>query len=69
MVVKADLLVTIGSSLVVHPAAGLPLVALASGAELVIVNDEETPLDDYATLVIRGRAGEVLAPAVDRLLG
>jgi NAD-dependent deacetylase len=69
MVVKADLLVTIGSSLVVHPAAGLPLVALASGAKLVIVNDEETPLDDYATLVIRGKAGEVLAPAVDRLLG
>jgi NAD-dependent deacetylase len=62
---QADLLIAVGSSLVVYPAAGLPLDALASGAALVIVNDEETPLDDFATLVVRGRAGEVLGPLVN----
>jgi NAD-dependent deacetylase len=65
---QSDLMIAVGSSLVVYPAAGLPLDALASGAKLVIVNDEETPLDDFATLVVRGRAGEVLGAAVDSLL-
>ena len=65
----ADLLVVAGSSLQVYPAAGLPLEALAAGGRLVIVNDEETPFDELATLVVRGKAGEVLGPAVDALLG
>jgi NAD-dependent deacetylase len=39
-----------------------------SGVPLVIVNDEPTPLDDVATLVVRGRAGEVLPAAVDGLI-
>ena len=52
-----------GSSLQVYPAAGLPQVAVGHGARLVIVNDEPTPMDDLATLVVRGRAGEVLGPA------
>jgi NAD-dependent deacetylase len=68
LVGKADLLVAAGSSLQVYPAAGLPSLAVARGAKLVIVNDEPTPLDDKATLVIRGRAGEVLGPAVEELL-
>ena len=53
-----------GSSLQVYPAAALPLHALDRGARLVIVNDEETPFDDVADLVVRGRAGEVLGSAV-----
>ena len=61
---QADLLVVAGSSLQVYPAAALPLHALDHGARLVIVNDEETPFDDVADLVVRGRAGEVLGPAV-----
>jgi NAD-dependent deacetylase len=61
---SADLLVVAGSSLQVYPAAALPLHALDRGARLVIVNDEETPFDDVADLVVRGRAGEVLGPAV-----
>ena len=69
LVQEADLLVVAGSSLQVYPAAGLPLEARAAGARLVIVNDEETPFDELAALVVRGRAGEVLGPAVDRLLG
>jgi NAD-dependent deacetylase len=64
LVEEADLLLTIGSSLQVHPAAGLPEVAAGNGTPVVIVNDEATPLDGLATVVVRGRAGEVLPPAV-----
>jgi NAD-dependent deacetylase len=69
LVQEADLLVVAGSSLQVYPAAGLPLEARAAGAKLVIVNDEETPFDELAALVVRGKAGEVLGSAVDELLG
>ena len=37
---------------------------MRAGVPLVIVNDEETSLDDLATLVLRGRAGELLPAAV-----
>jgi NAD-dependent deacetylase len=69
MVAGADLLVVVGSSLQVYPAAALPLHALDHGARLVIVNDEPTPYDEAADLVVRGRAGAVLGPAVDAVLG
>jgi NAD-dependent deacetylase len=65
---RADLMVAVGSSLQVYPAADLPVVAVRNGARLVIVNIEPTPLDDLADLVVRGRAGEVLPPAVDAAL-
>lgn len=55
-----DLMLVIGSSLVVYPAAQVPLVAREAGAALVIVNAEPTPFDQLATVVVRGRAGEVL---------
>jgi NAD-dependent deacetylase len=67
LVASTDLLLTVGSSLVVHPAASLPLLALRNGARLVIVNDEPTPYDDLADVVVRGRAGVVLPAAVDAL--
>ena len=65
---ECDLLLAVGSSLQVYPAAGLPLEAVSSGAALAIVNDEPTPFDGHASLVVRGRAGEVLGPAVDQVL-
>jgi NAD-dependent deacetylase len=68
MVSSADLLLAVGSSLQVYPAADLPVAAIRSGATLAIVNDEPTPLDDLADLVVRGRAGEVLGTAVDAAL-
>ena len=68
MVSSADLLLAVGSSLQVYPAADLPVAAIRSGAGLAIVNDEPTPLDDLADLVVRGRAGEVLGSAVDAVL-
>ena len=67
LVRSSDLLVVVGSSLQVYPAAALPMEALGAGARLVIVNDEPTPFDEVAHLVVRGRAGEVLGPAVDQL--
>ena len=63
LVGAADLVLAIGSSLQVYPAADLPAAAVRAGIPLVIVNDEATPLDDIAALVVRGRAGEVLPPA------
>lgn len=57
-----DLFLAIGSSLVVYPAAGFPILAKRNGATLVIVNREETPLDDAADLVLRGDIGSILSP-------
>ncbi len=65
---EADLVLAIGSSLQVYPAAGLPEQAALRGIPLVIVNDEPTPLDALAVEVIRGRAGEVLSRAVEGAL-
>lgn len=59
-----DLFVSIGSSLVVWPAAGVPLRAKKSGACLVIVNREATELDEFADLVIRNDIGEVFQPFI-----
>ena len=55
-----DLLLAVGSSLVVEPAASIPRVAKAAGARLVIVNREPTPLDGIADLVVHGEIGAVL---------
>ena len=59
-----DLFIAIGSSLVVWPAAGFPLLARNSGAKLVIINNEPTDQDEIADLVIRHDIGETLGPFV-----
>jgi NAD-dependent deacetylase len=59
-----DLFVAIGSSLVVWPAAGFPLMAKRNGARLIIINREPTDLDDAAGLVVRQDIGTVLAPFI-----
>lgn len=59
-----DLFLAIGSSLVVWPAAGFPMMARNYGARLVIVNNEPTDQDDIADLVIRHDIGETLGPFV-----
>jgi NAD-dependent deacetylase len=61
---KCDLFLAIGSSLVVWPAAGFPLVAKRSGAMLIIINREPTEHDDAADLVVRHDIGDVLAPFI-----
>lgn len=59
-----DLFVSVGSSLVVWPAAGIPLLAKRNGARLVIINREPTELDEFADLVVRNDIGDVLAPFI-----
>jgi NAD-dependent deacetylase len=61
---ECDLFLAIGSSLVVWPAAGFPLMAKNCGAKLVIINREPTDQDDVADLVIRHDIGETLGPFV-----
>lgn len=55
---QCDCMLVFGSSLVVYPAAEIPLIAASSGAALVIVNLEETSYDRMARVVVRGRLGE-----------
>jgi NAD-dependent deacetylase len=59
-----DLFIAIGSSLVVWPAAGFPMLAKECGAKLVIINNEPTEQDEIADLVIRHDIGETLGPFV-----
>jgi|SRR6185312_1438495 NAD-dependent deacetylase len=61
---SCDLFLAIGSSLVVWPAAGFPLMAKRNGAALAIVNREPTEFDDMADLVVRQDIGNVLAPFI-----
>lgn len=61
----ADLFLVLGSSLVVYPAAALPLAAKRAGAALVIANREPTDLDPYADLVLRGDLVEIFRPYID----
>ena len=60
----ADLFIVLGSSLVVYPAAGFPEIAKRRGSRLVIVNRQETPLDDMADLVIHEGIGDVMGGAL-----
>lgn len=59
-----DLFLAIGSSLVVYPAAGFPVLAKQNGARLVIINRESTDLDGLADLVINDEIGSTLGDAV-----
>jgi NAD-dependent deacetylase len=62
-----DVMFVVGTSSVVQPAASLPLAALESGAAIVEVNPEETPLTSHAHFSFRGKAGEVLPKINDAL--
>lgn len=61
---SCDLFLAVGSSLVVWPAAGFPLVAKRNGAALVIINREPTEFDDLADLVVRNDIGDALGPFI-----
>ncbi len=59
-----DLCLVLGSSLVVYPAASVPAHAQESGARLLVINRDPTPLDDLADLVIHDAVGELLPQIV-----
>jgi NAD-dependent deacetylase len=58
---EAGLLLVVGSSLEVHPVAGLPDTTLMAGGELAIVNRGSTPYDRLASVRMDSGAGETLA--------
>jgi NAD-dependent deacetylase len=64
LTLSCDLFLAIGSSLLVWPAAGFPLMAKRNGARLVIINREATEFDDIADLVVRQDIGTVLEPFI-----
>ena len=61
---RCDLFLVLGSSLVVTPAAHFPAKAKQNGARLVILNRDETPLDDVANLVLNAEIGVTLNAAM-----
>ena len=63
-----DLMLVLGSSLAVYPAAGFPLLAKRNGARLAIVNRDETPQDGIADLVIHDEIGPTLRTVIDDLV-
>jgi NAD-dependent deacetylase len=64
---NCDLFIVIGSTLLVYPAAYMPTYAREAGARLAIVNLTPTPLDQYAAVVIRGGAGEVMSKVMEKV--
>src|SRR5437867_2988293 len=66
---QSDLLLAIGSSLQVYPAAGIVPLAKESGARLVIVNAEPTPFDELADIVLRDPIGRALPSICAGVIG
>lgn len=62
---RCDCILVVGSSLVVYPAAQIPVLAKENGAKLIIINIDPTPLDHLADLVINQNASEVLAKVTE----
>jgi NAD-dependent deacetylase len=62
-----DLCIVLGSSLVVYPAASIPIRAVESGSKLMIINRDETPLDPHADLVIHDSLGKVLGDMIEAI--
>ena len=61
---SCDLFLAVGSSLVVHPAAMLPVIAKRAGARLILVNRDPTPVDAIADLCLQGELGVILPSLV-----
>ncbi len=64
---EADLMFVIGTSALVYPAASIPFTAMDSGAKIIEINPESTPLTPHADISIRGKAGDIL-PKISQTL-
>ncbi len=64
-----DLMLMIGSSLAVQPAALVPVAAAEAGAKLIFINRTETPYDDLAAVRFNESAGELLTNLVEKIIG
>jgi NAD-dependent deacetylase len=65
MISNCDLLIVLGSSLLVYPVAFYPRKVLSCGAKLVIINIQETDMDDHAEIVIHEKIGDVMPKIVE----
>ena len=68
-VADCELLLTVGTSGLVHPAAGLPALARRHGATVVVLDPVPTALDAVAQHVLRGKAGELLPALLETAFG
>jgi len=66
---QCDCMLLVGTSAVVYPAAGFPMEVKQMGGTLIEVNPNETPLTQYADVVLRAPAGEALPRVVERIRG
>jgi len=64
---NCDLFIVIGSTLVVYPAAYMPMYAKEAGAQLVIINIGSTPMDSHATVCIEHKAGEAMSMIIEKV--
>ena len=64
---NSDLFIVIGSTLVIYPAAYMPIYATSYGAKLVIINLSSTPMDQEAAVLIRAKAGETMSRVIKRV--
>ncbi|NNG06349.1 MAG: sigma factor regulator FecR, partial [Desulfobacteraceae bacterium] len=62
-----DLCIVLGSSLVVYPAASIPIQAVETGAKLMIINRDETALDPHAALTIHDSVAKTLGQIMEKL--
>ena len=63
--INCDLFLSVGTSTIVYPAAGLPFMAVREGKYVIEVNPERTEFTRYADLYLEGKAGEVLPMLVE----
>ncbi len=64
---RCDLMIVVGSSLVVYPAAHVPYIAKEHGAKLIIINLSSTPLDNQADLIFRDKAAKVIPKILEEV--
>jgi len=62
-----DVMLVVGTSAFIQPAASLPLHASEAGAKIIEINPDPTPLTHYADISLQGKAGEIL-PRIDQIL-
>ena len=67
VIMESDLLIVVGSSLSVYPAAALPSMVSFKKTPVIIVNEEPTHLDASADVVIHGKAGEIFPRIIKAL--
>ncbi len=64
---RCDLMLVIGTSCVVYPAAELPLIAKRKGATIIEINREDTMISHIADYKLRGKAGEIMSKLLEEI--